>query len=480
MIPALLPIVLGGAGLVATGALKLRTLGQPAARSLARPADVRALTPRAVMRTAKRLRALDKNPTDGETGVALGLLAPRGPRLRATWRNTVLVIAGPGSGEKGGKTSALAIPATLEAPGPVVCTSSRADLWQVTHSRRVTLCFDPQHIIGAEQTFWVDLLAHIDNVEASWRLAGNFIATVEDTERRDMWGSAAQGLLNAFFLAAASGGRTLLDAYRWLHNPLSTEAYEILRDHGWREVAEALADKQNAPEKTRGSVYFTASVAVQCLQDPRITAWITPSKLPRFNPTDFVHSTDALHLLSKGGGSGAGPLTAALADVITRTAEHEAERAGGRLNPPLVLVLDEAANTCRIPDLPQSYSYWGGCGIIPITFLQSYAQGAHAWGRDGIKTLLGANVLIVGAGINDPTFASEISSLVGEHDVPTRSYGSGRSGNTHNRSVRRDRIMSTAQVRAIKPGTALLFATGSKPALITLQPWYKDKRWKDR
>jgi type IV secretory pathway TraG/TraD family ATPase VirD4 len=158
---------------------------------------------------------------------------------------------------------------------------------------------------------------------------------------------------------------------------------------------------------------------------------------------------------------------------------REAEHAGGRLDPPLVVVLDEAANVCRISDLPKLYSHLGSRNIFPLTILQSYAQGAQVWGHTGIKELWGASTIkLVGPGMDDASFAGDLSRLVGEHDVPTRSYGSGRGGNTRNRSMRRDRILSPADIRALKKGTALLFATGSKPALIQLQPWYEDKRWR--
>jgi hypothetical protein len=41
------------------------------------------------------------------------------------------------------------------------------------------------------------------------------------------------------------------------------------------------------------------------------------------------------------------------------------------LDPPLLVVLDEAANICRISDLPELYAHFGSRGITPITILQS-------------------------------------------------------------------------------------------------------------
>ncbi len=62
-------------------------------------------------------------------------------------------------------------------------------------------------------------------------------------------------------------------------------------------------------------------------------------------------------MLSKDGGGSAAPLVAALTDRVLRCAVRTAEDRGGRLDPPLLTVLDEAANVCRIADLPQLYSH---------------------------------------------------------------------------------------------------------------------------
>ena len=87
-----------------------------------------------------------------------------------------------------------------------------------------------------------------------------------------------------------------------------------------------------------------------------------------------------LHLLSKEGAGTAAPVVAALVDRLLEVAELTAQAAGGRLDPPVVAVLDEAANICPIPTLPQLYSHYGSRGIQVITMLQSYQQGVGVWG----------------------------------------------------------------------------------------------------
>jgi type IV secretory pathway TraG/TraD family ATPase VirD4 len=210
---------------------------------------------------------------------------------------------------------------------------------------------------------------------------------------------------------------------------------------------------------------------------PSILAWVTPpdtERVDRFDVTEFVTSRQTLHLLSKDGAGAAAPLVAALTDRVFVEATRAAERAGGRLDPPLVAVLDEAANVCRIADLPDLYSHLGSRGVVPITILQSRAQGQRVWGRDGFAALWSAaTVKLIGAGIDDAAFAEDISRLVGEHDIEVRSVSYGRDRASDQISVRRERIMNPAQVRQLPAGTALLIATSCPVARIRLHPWYQ-------
>ena len=183
-------------------------------------------------------------------------------------------------------------------------------------------------------------------------------------------------------------------------------------------------------------------------------------------------SRDTLYLITETG-TAAAPLIAAMADAVMRAGRRRAERSGGRLDPPMTVILDEAANICRIADLPSQYSHLGGRGVIPVTILQSYEQGVTVWGEQGMASLWGAATKkLIGAGVDSPRLARDMATLVGQHDVPVQpvSYGDGRA--SVQVSLRRQEILEAADIRALQPGTALLFATGARAALIRLRPWY--------
>jgi type IV secretory pathway TraG/TraD family ATPase VirD4 len=334
--------------------------------------------------------------------------------------------------------------------------------------------FDPQRIALVPQTWWWNPLRGVTSVEAAQRLTAHFIAEIRGEREREFWSAAAEDVLASLLLAAGSSGRTLADVYDWLNRPANPVPVDLLRRHGHLASANGLAGRQAGAHETREGVFETARTAAKCLRDPNIMAWVTPPPfgLTEFDPVAFATGTDTLYLLTKDTAGGAAPLVAAFADRVMVEATGLAERRGGRLDPPLLVVLDEAANICKIADLPKLYSHLGSRGIVPVTILQSYPQGVGVWGEAGMDTLWAAStVKLIGAGLDDDRFLEKVSRLVGEHDVAIRSVHYGGS-HGENLSVRRQRILAVEDLRQLPKGQALLLATGCRPALVALRPWY--------
>lgn len=501
--PAVSPVavwVISGLLLLLT-AVPLALVGRAAIGSRARPGDplatlatlydVRGLGPYDGAARAEQLRpslapgTRRQSRPPRENGVLLGKLRARrgdGAELRASWEDVVLAVMAP----RAGKTTALAVPAILGAPGPVVATSNKAELWAATASIREAetdgrvWVFDPQRITGVGQSWWWNPLRGVTNVEEAHRLAGHFIQEVRaGKDDRDFWTSAALDLLTSLLLAAALSGRDLGEVYEWLNDPVLATPVQVLLENGQKAAAASLSGRQHGAPETRDGVYETARTAAQGLRDNAIMAWVTPRnvRMDEFDPAGFVRTRESLYLLSKDGSGAAAPLVAALTDRVMRDAVRAAELDGGRLDPPMIVVLDEAANVCRIADLPELYSHLGSRGIVPITILQSYRQGTRVWGEHGMDALWSAATCkLLGAGLDDARLVEDVSRLVGDHDVPVRSISRGDGRATESVSLRRQRVLPPEDIRSLPKGSALLLATGCRPAMVSLQPWYLGDR----
>lgn len=410
-----------------------------------------------------------------DTGNLLGDLEPNGPELRSSYEDVELDLMAP----RAGKSTGIAVPRVLRARGSVLLTSNKADVYSVTRAERErhgsVWTFDPQGIAHTPRAMWWDMLADAATIEGARRLAGHFVGAVnDDASKRDFWISAAQNTLTALFHAASRGGRRIDEVLAWLADPADRTPIDLLRDAGMTALADQLRGTIQGAVETRDGIYETARQCVACLLDPRIAAWVSPDpRLPQFRPDTHVLSRDTLYLLAKDGGGSAAGVIAAAADSVLRAGVAAAERMGGRLDPPMTAVLDEAANVCRISDLPDLYSHFGSRGINIVTLLQSYRQGVRVWGDPGMDALWGAaTIKLLGAGLDDADFVEKISRLVGEHDVSTVSYSRSKDGRSRSTSYRLERILPADRIRALPKGTALLLATGVKPALVRLRPWY--------
>lgn len=447
---------------------------------LAGARELAGLAPKGVEARARELRPSLKGRGTlhpDETGNLLGDLDPRGPELRSSYEDVELDLMAP----RAGKSTGIAIPRVLRAQGAVLLTSNKSDVYAVTRARRAAAgtvwTFDPQGIAHAPRAMWWNMLDECHTIEGARRLAGHFVASVnDDTAKKDFWIAAAQNTLTALFLAAARGRAPVPELLGWLADPADRTPVDLLREVGLPAMAEQLQGTIRGAVETRDGIYETARQTVSCLLDPEILAWVTPDpELPEFRPDRHVLGTDTLYLLSKDGGGSAAGVIAGMADATMRAGVVAAERMGGRLDPPLTAVLDEAANVCRISDLPDLYSHFGSRGINVVTLLQSYRQGARVWGELGMDALWSAaTVKLLGAGLDDADFVQKISTLVGQHDVRTPSVSHSRDGSSRSYSYRQEAVLPPDRIRALPKGSALLLATGVRPALIRLRPWYKE------
>jgi type IV secretion system protein VirD4 len=147
----------------------------------------------------------------------------------------------------------------------------------------------------------------------------------------------------------------------------------------------------HADPRTRDSIWMGVSLALSCLADPRVLDAVTPKPGEEFDPTEFLTYNGTLYLLATGAGAGASwPLVAAFIEDLVETARHlAASSPGARLDPPLLLALDEIGNLSPLPSLPVLMAEGGGTGITTMPVLQSLSQARDKWGDHGCRGDLG-------------------------------------------------------------------------------------------
>lgn len=429
---------------------------------------------------------------DDAPGVPLGIGVADGVMLYGSYEDLHLDIWGP----RQGKSTSRVIPAILSAIGPVLATSNKRDVVDATRDVREskgspTFVFDPQGVADESPSWYWNPLAWVDAGREgcemrAQRLAGHFADADNGGESGksddNFFDPEAEDLLAALFLAAAVAQRPITQVWGWVTNPVDTEPIELLRGVRHDFIASGLAMQYNADPRTRSGIFGTAKKMVRCLQLSNVHNWILPGSDPvtgqtrrQFDELEFIERNGTLYCLSLEGRGSAAPLVSALTEAVIDVAMRKASRSrGGRLPIPLLAVLDEAANVVRWKDLPKQYSHFGSRGIVVMTVLQSWAQGARCWGEAGMSALWSAaNIKVLGPGVDDMNFLRDRSEAIGEYDAISQSVSESKGGKSYSRSLSSSKTFSVNALTTLPRGRAIVFTSGQPAVLLRTVPWWE-------
>jgi len=453
-----------------------RVAGAATRREVAKAASGKALLTR-----AGTLRPSLSSPRPESVGYRLG--TSQGVGVWASIEDSILLIGPPRSG----KGLHVVIPAILDAPGPVVTTSTRPDNVTATmrarQKRGPVAIFDPQHLAEGLPAGlrWSPIRGCQDPLTAMIRATGLASATGLSSGGVDsgsFWEGKTRTALQALLHAAALDARSPAELFQWTLNPTAAaDAVAILSSApgaatGWAESLEAMID---ADPRTRDSIWQGVSLALSALADPRVLDAVTPRPGEVFDPTEFLASNGTLYLLATGAGAGAAaPLVAALVEDLVETARRIAARSpGARLDPPLLLALDEIGNLAPLPSLPTLMAEGGGTGITCLPVLQSLAQARDRWTEHQAGAIWDASIVkIILGGASNSADLRDLSALIGERDELTDSTTIGEHGaRSSQRSVRRVPVFPPERIRTLPFGTGIILLRSAQPIVTDLHPW---------
>ena len=449
---------------------------------IATRADVqRAASPKALMRRAAHLRPSLTNATP--TGVGYRIGHSRGTSIWASVEDSILVIGPPRSG----KGAHIVINAILDSPGPVVTTSTRPDNLTATLRARQRVgpvaVFDPQQLASGVPAGlrWSPIRGCEDPLTAMIRAAGLAAGTglaAGGVDGGGFWEAKTRTALQALLHAAALDHRPPAELFRWTLDPASAhDAVSILLSTpaGATTWGDSLQAMLEADPRTRDSIWQGVSLSLGALADPRVLDAVSPADGESFDPEAFMRSNGTLYLLATGAGSNnSAALVSAFVEDLVETARRIAARsAGARLDPPLLLALDEIGNLAPLPSLPNLMAEGGGTGITTMPVLQSLAQARTKWSDNAAGSIWDSSIVkIVLGGASNSRDLHDLSTLIGERDESTDSTTIGdRGSRSAQRSIRRVTIMPPDSIRTLPFGTGLILLRAAPPIIARLQMW---------
>ena len=203
------------------------------------------------------------------------------------------------------------------------------------------------------------------------------------------------------------------------------EAEDILQQAGaWHWAAE-LAELRGEAQKTAATIKMVVSRALAFMTDPALAQSVLPGDDGGFDIEAFLCQSGTLYLIAESeyDDSPVAPLFAAMAGEVHHVAAQIGQASpGGRLDPPLLMALDEIVQTCPVP-LPTWLADSGGKGIQLIPVTHGEAQLRSRWGDNGEQVILDTcSVKVWLPGISDTVHAAD-----GRRPVrPGRAAGTGQ------------------------------------------------------
>jgi type IV secretion system protein VirD4 len=301
------------------------------------------------------------------------------------------------------------------------------------------------------------------------------------------WDRKARVCLAILLLAADVAGRSMSEVNGWVGGIGSNDTIHHVR----REVTSILVTAPNGEDllrtltssllsvndRTRSSITQAMAAALAWTGDPvaRGIGDAEPGTVTLDIPR-MLRDRETLHIIGpdQTGGPMA-PLTSALADEVAFQARQIAgTMPGGRLDPPLATLLDEAAVATRLP-LPAWSADMGGRGITLHMSVQSLSQLYDCWGDAGAGTLLGnVGSLIMFGGGKDATELRKVSLLCGDRWRRVVSGGEDIDGDGE--KWEKVPVLTVAQLSNMPPGQAAVLQRNLGGVFVGWPPQVTDRR----
>jgi len=403
-----------------------------------------------------------------------------------------VAILGP---SQSGKTTGL-ITGVNAWQGPAVVSSVKSDLYRATVEARrqqgKVKVFDPLGITGVRSATWSPLRAakSLPGALAAAQLLAR--AGADEAPNDRFWRGQAEQLIAAMLWTAANtDGHTMRDVVRWvleLDRPgegsggTLAPLVRLLVDHKRpsvklvaRQVQGWLHGQWSTDPRTTSSVYATARNAVWPWADPAIARSADSCGIT----VDWLlgDGGNTLYLVAPvGDETRIGMVFAVLLNDLVTQVFDRYNRKGEPIDPRLLFLLDEAANT-PLPNLPQWSATVSGAGIQLVTVWQSKAQLDETYRIDADTMLTNhRSKLIYPSGLSDVSTVEYISQLVGDEHIRSdlddqNSWHADNSRPGHRSPGTAVRFLPASILRRVRVGDALLVHGHLPPA------WIQD-RWR--
>jgi hypothetical protein len=297
----------------------------------------------------------------------------------------------------GTSRAAAATRTVLDAPGPVLVTTSDPEVWSQTKDVRAKLgpthLYDPSHLLDTPARLRWNPGSGCESRTTAAARAAALLAPVRPVHALDSaMAEGAETLLRCWLHAAAVDGRPFRQVHRWAQGGSAHEPVRILRTHPGAAGGSAgeLESALTAHPERREMAQELVARALSVLSSVHIRNACTSVRADALALESFVAEGGTLYVVGEPiedprTRPGAMPLLTALVSSVVEHGRCMAARSSaGRLDPPLTLVLDDVAAVAPIPQLPGLLAAGDAQGLLTLALLRSEEQARARWPRHSL------------------------------------------------------------------------------------------------
>jgi type IV secretory pathway TraG/TraD family ATPase VirD4 len=417
---------------------------------------------------------------------------------RTPWRQTIastlrhsLLLFGP---TLSGKTLSFVIPTVLRWRGPVIATSSKVDLLLATMTARErygrVYLLDPFRASGMQGIRWsplVDSESWADALDMAYWLT-QAASVSHSIQSAEFWETLAKNLLAPLLYAAANKpAATMLTVVRWANEYALAEevlaVFAALEQTDPNDPAPSLARSAflasvKADARRKDSIYGTAQVLLDVYKYPAVADTASGCDIDReaflrgydaagnpMNNTVFVfapeHRQDQLR-----------PLFEAFICWLIRQAEDRYAATGVALDPPLLVMLDEAANIAPLRKLGTYASSLASQGVQLVAVFQNFGQIRDRYGTQASTIVTNFLVKVLIGATTDRELLELLTVLIGKEEIAQESLTYGVDGSrVATAAIHQRELAPIHSLVQQRPGYALALVSGRRPVRLRVRPY---------
>ena len=227
-------------------------------------------------------------------------------------------------------------------------------------------------------------------------------------------------------------------------------------------------------DRTRSSIEATAQALLRAYRFARVarsarSCEITADRLLDERATLYlIGDAKASKLLR--------PIFLALVSEVVDRAYERATLAGGRLELPLLLCLDEAGNVAPLPNLAEIASTAPSHNIQLISIFHDLQQARARYGKQAETVINAHRARMLLPGVADLETLRYFAGLIGDEEIRELTRTTGAGGSSRSTSSRRRPLSAPEALRQLPEHQALVLYGRLAPARLRLRLWFEDRR----